>query len=149
MSKLALPFQTRLTWESLVLEIVREGILSIQKQNSQKGMNGMVCSSLLKTVAENMVSYQPKRAPSPGGGGPHPEAQVEVEACGSGVQGQPGLLIRATHRNNVSLHTHCARCPGGCIHLTCMFLNRRVQHTAIVFVLRKFRLVQKDTNFDF
>lgn len=80
MSKLALPFQTRLTWGSLVLEIVREGILSIQKQNSQKGMNGMVCSSLLKTVAENMVSYQPKRAPSPGGGGPHPEAQVEVEA---------------------------------------------------------------------
>lgn len=80
MSKLALPFQTRLTWESLVLEIVREGILSIQKQNSQKGMNGMVCSSLLKTVAENMVSYQPKRVPSLGGGGPHPEAQVEVEA---------------------------------------------------------------------
>lgn len=72
MSKLAFPFQTRLTWESLVLEIVREGILSIQKQNSQKGMNRMVCSSLLKTVAENMISYQLKRAPSPGHGGPHP-----------------------------------------------------------------------------
>lgn len=72
MPKLALPFQTRLTWESLVLEIVREGILSIQKQNSQIEMNGMICSSPLKMMVENMVSYQLKRAPSAGRGGPQP-----------------------------------------------------------------------------
>lgn len=72
MPKLALPFQTRLTWKSLVLEIVREGILSIQKQNSQIDMNGMICSSLLKMMIENMVSYQLKRSPSAGRGGPQP-----------------------------------------------------------------------------
>lgn len=57
MPKLALPFQTRLTWlGKLGLEIVREGILSIQKQNSQIEMNGVICSSPLKMMIENIVS---------------------------------------------------------------------------------------------